>query len=175
MGILTRMFRSRLTEEQKEERSRKEKEWAEKCYAKGEEFAERISLEKPVNRINRFANKYPRTFFAIILGAVVGCITLNFVMTTSSDQVTETAEQMKEFSTLQLHQDPRGTIINEMVQMAENLKDLDKKIEAYQGKDTLTRQDSLNLKSLLIQADALNALLTGRREQLNTDSANINK
>ena len=108
-------------------------------------------------------------------GAVVGCITLNFVMTTSSDQVTETAEQMKEFSTLQLHQDPRGTIINEMVQMAENLKDLDKKIEAYQGKDTLTRQDSLNLKSLLIQADALNALLNGRREQLNTDSANINK
>jgi len=170
MGILTKMFRSRLTDEQKEEKSRKEKEWAEKCYAKGEEFAERISLDKPVAKINRFANKYPRTFFAIILAGILGCITLNFIFTASPTHIKDTVGQMQEFSVMQLKEDPRKNIINEMLQMAENLKDLDKKIEAFQAKDTLTRQDSLDLRSLLVQAEALNALLNGHKKQLQTDS-----
>ena len=77
---------------------------------------------------------------------------------------------MQEFSVMQLKEDPRKNIINEMLQMAENLKDLDKKIEAFQAKDTLTRQDSLDLRSLLVQAEALNALLNGHKKQLQTDS-----
>ena len=62
-----------------------------------------------------------------------------------------------------------------MVQMSDNLKDLDKRIEVYLQKDTLTRQDSLDLKSLLMQADALSALLNGRQQLVKNDSANINK
>jgi len=164
------MFRSRLTEEQKEERSRREKEWAEKCYAKGEEFAEHISLDKPVARINRFANKYPRTFFGIILGMVLVCIVLNFVMTSSPKHIEDTVDQLKEFSSIEMKDDPRLHIITEMVQMADNLKDLDKKIEAFQEEDSLTRQDSLELKSLLLQAEALHALINGRNKQLQSDT-----
>ena len=84
------------------------------------------------------------------------------------------AENFKAISVLQQQEDPRGEILNEMMQMANNLKDLDTKIETIMAKDTLTAQDSLQLKSLLMQAEALNALLSGRQKNLSTDSVNIN-
>ena len=49
------------------------------------------------------------------------------------------------------------------------------KIEAFNSKENLTRQDSLELKSLLMQAEALNNLLRGRQKSLTQDSVNINK
>ena len=175
MGIIKKLLSRKLTEEEKEARSQREKEWAEKCYQKGEEFAERISLHKPVQKVNAFANRYPRTFFGILLGMVGVSFVLNLMFSTPSTHITDSVRNFEDVAALNVGEDPRGEILNEMVQMGENLKDLDKKIEVYMKKDSLTRQDSLDLKSLLMQADALSVLLDGRKERISDDSANINK
>ena len=175
MGIIKKLLSRNLTEEEKEARSKREKEWAEKCYHKGEQFAERISLDKPVARINAFANRYPRTFFGILLGLVGVSFVLNLMFSNPSSPIVDSMRSLEDVKAVSVGADPRGEILNEMVQMAENLKDLDKKIEVYMQKDSLTRQDSLDLKSLLMQADALSSLLNGRGERLNNDTANINK
>lgn len=175
MGIIKKLLSRNLTEEEKEARSRREKEWAEKCYNKGEEFAERISLDKPVARINAFANRYPRTFFGILLGLVGISFVLNLMFSNPSSPIMDSVRNLEDVPAVSARVDPRGEILNEMVQMAENLKELDKKIEGYMQKDSLTRQDSLDLKSLLMQADALSSLLNGRNGRLNQDTANINK
>ena len=174
MGILSRLFTRKLSEQEKEEKSRREKEWVEKCYANGEKFAEKIAIEKPILKINAFANRYPRTFFTLLFAVIIGCITLNYVLSRPSTAIMDEAENFKAISVLQQQEDPRGEILNEMMQMANNLKDLDTKIETIMAKDTLTAQDSLQLKSLLMQAEALNALLSGRQKNLSTDSVNIN-
>ena len=174
MGILTRLFTRKLSEQEKEEKSRREKEWAEKCYNKGEQFAEKIAIEKPILKINAFANKYPRTFFTVLLSGIFGCIALNYVLSRPSTAIMDEAENFQAISVLHQQEDPRGEILNEMMQMANNLKDLDVKIETIMARDTLTAQDSLKLKSLLMQAEALNALLNGRQKTLSTDSVNIN-
>lgn len=175
MGIIKKLFTRRLTEEEKEARSIREKEWAEKCYTKGEEFAQRIALHKGVARINAFANRYPRTFFAILLGFVGVSIVLNFFLSSPSSAIMDSVRNLEDIPAAVADTDPRSEIISEMVQMSDNLKDLDKRIEVYLQKDTLTRQDSLDLKSLLMQADALSALLNGRQQLVKNDSANINK
>lgn len=174
MGILTRLFTRKLSEQEKEEKSRREKEWAEKCYNKGEQFAEKIAIEKPILKINAFANKYPRTFFTVLFSGIFGCIALNYVLSRPSTAIMDEAENFQAISVLHQQEDPRGEILNEMMQMANNLKDLDVKIETIMARDTLTAQDSLKLKSLLMQAEALNALLNGRQKTLSTDSVNIN-
>ena len=174
MGILTRLFTRKLSEQEKEEKSRREKEWAEKCYNKGEQFAEKIAIEKPILKINAFAIKYPRTFFTVLFSGIFGCIALNYVLSRPSTAIMDEAENFQTISVLHQQEDPRSEILNEMMQMANNLKDLDVKIETIMAKDTLTAQDSLKLKSLLMQAEALNALLNGRQKTLSTDSVNIN-
>jgi hypothetical protein len=92
-----------------------------------------------------------------------------------SSPIMDSVRNLEDVPAVSAGVDPRGEILNEMVQMAENLKELDKKIEGYMQKDSLTRQDSLDLKSLLMQADALSSLLNGRNGRLNQDTANINK
>ena len=175
MGILSKLFTRKLTEQEKEEKSRREKEWAEKCYNKGEQFAQKISLDKPIAKLNLFANKYPRTFFAVLLGLVIGFNALNFFMANPSTNIAKDVETLQTLEIVSNHEDPRGIILNEMMQMAENLKTLDKKIEAFQAKDSLTTQDSIQLRTLLMQAEALNNLLRGRQKSLTEDTVNINK
>ena len=108
-------------------------------------------------------------FFGILLGLVGISFVLNLMFSNPSSPIMDSVRNLEDVPAVSAGVDPRGEILNEMVQMAENLKELDKKIEGYMQKD------SLDLKSLLMQADALSSLLNGRNGRLNQDSVSINK
>ena len=161
MGIITRMFRRNLSEEEKEEKSRREQEWAQKCYNKGEQFAERISLDKHVGKVNDFANKYPRTFFLILFGGVLVSILFNNLISLPSQDLGETVQQLQQTSMMQPSENPTSGLAAQMLEISENLKEIDSKITAITSKDTLTHQDSLDVRSLLLQAQALQQIIEG--------------
>lgn len=92
MGLFKR---KKLTPEELEEKSRKEQEWAQKCFDAGSRFGERIRIDKKVERINEFGNKYPKTFFGIVFGIIIGCFLLNLLIKEGSNLLNETSGNIK--------------------------------------------------------------------------------
>lgn len=173
MGLIRKLFKRDLTPEQQAEQSRKEKEWMDKCHQKGEEFARRLSLDKGVEAVNNFANTYPRTFFAILFGVLFLFIGLNMLF--SGGDGTDIGQEIDHIEQLTIpdgQNDARDRIMDEAMKMDRELKDIDRRIEAIMARDTLTREDSLELKKLLIRADAVQKLLTGKGILPQTDSNN---
>lgn len=92
MGLFRR---KKLTPEELEEKSRKEQEWAKKCFDAGSRFGEKIRIDKKVEKINEFGNKFPKTFFSIIFGIIIGCFLLNLLVKEGSGLLDETSGNIK--------------------------------------------------------------------------------
>lgn len=163
MGIIKKLFTRNLTPEEQAEKSRREKEWAEKCYTRGEEFAAKIKLDKHVSRVNDFANTYPRTFFGGIIVVLVGCIILNHFIAVynPADGMKQTVTELQSDPLVGQREGAQNVILQKTLEMTAQLDKLDKRITALYAKPSLTREDSLELRDLLLQANALQQIILG--------------
>ena len=161
MGIIKKLLKRDLTPEQQEIRSQKEKEWAEKCYKAGEEFGEKIGIERRVNAINEFGNKYPKTFFSILLVLLTVCFALNYMFSSSISVFKNEAENIEAVSSFSVSGGNTGSqgINNAMDKLTKEMHRLEGEIEGYVQKDTLTRQDSLEIRDLLIQLKGIHDIM----------------
>lgn len=175
MGIITRLFKRKLTEEEQAEKSRKEKEWAEKCYNKGYRFCEKFAIDKHINRINDFANKYPRSFFGILLIIIIGCFFLNTFISLPTRQQAEMLQEVVQTPMLQQDSNPRDVLTKQTLEIMQNLSDIDEELDSLMKKTVMTHEDSMRVKSLLIQADALQRIVTGQGILPQRDTLNSNQ
>ena len=152
MGLLKKIFKRKLTPEQQEEQSRREKEWAEKCYRAGENFGARIGFADKVQALNDFANRYPRTFFGIITAIVLGSLVLNLMFTSVSGMLSSKSEEPPAIERLQPVDPQVKQAFDEMQTEMESLAD---RIDSYLDKDTLTHADSLEIKRMLLRVREL--------------------
>ena len=145
MGIIKKLLKRDLTPEQQEIRSQKEKEWAEKCYKAGEEFGE----------------KYPKTFFSILLVLLTVCFALNYMFSSSISVFKNEAENIEAVSSFSVSGGNTGSegINNAMDKLTKEMHRLEGEIEGYVQKDTLTRQDSLEIRDLLIQLKGIHDIM----------------
>lgn len=156
MGLLKKIFKRKLTPQQQEEQSRREKEWAEKCYRAGENFGARIGFADKVQALNDFANRYPRTFFGIITVIVMGSLVLNFMFTSVSSMLSSKSEEPPAIERLQPVDPQVKQAFDEMQTEMESLAD---RIDSYLDKDTLTHADSLEVKRMLIRVRELESIM----------------
>ena len=156
MGLLKKIFKRKLTPEQQEEQSRREKEWAEKCYRAGENFGARIGFADKVQALNAFANRYPRTFFGIITVIVLGSLVLNLMFTSVSGMLSSKSEEPPAIERLQPVDPQVKQAFDEMQTEMESLAD---RIDSYLDKDTLTHADSLEIKRMLLRVRELESFM----------------
>ena len=156
MGLLKKIFKRKLTPEQQEEQSRREKEWAEKCYRAGENFGARIGFADKVQALNDFANRYPRTFFGIITAIVLGSLVLNLMFTSVSGMLSSKSEEPPAIERLQPVDPQVKQAFDEMQTEMESLAD---RIDSYLDKDTLTHADSLEVKRMLLRVRELESFM----------------
>jgi len=156
MGLLKKIFKRKLTPEQQEEQSRREKEWAEKCYRAGENFGARIGFADKVQALNDFANHYPRTFFGIITVIVLGSLVLNLMFTSVSGMLSSKSEEPPAIERLQPVDPQVKQAFDEMQTEMESLAD---RIDSYLDKDTLTHADSLEIKRMLLRVRELESFM----------------
>lgn len=156
MGLLKKIFKRKLTPEQQEEQSRREKEWAEKCYRAGENFGARIGFADKVQALNDFANRYPRTFFGIITAIVLGSLVLNLMFTSVSGMLSSKSEEPPAIERLQPVDPQVKQAFDEMQTEMESLAD---RIDSYLDKDTLTHADSLEIKRMLLRVRELESFM----------------
>lgn len=162
MGIISRIFKRRLNEEELAEKSRREKEWAEKCYNKGYAFCERFALDKYINRINDFANTYPRTFFGGFIVLVAACFLLNMYIAMPNEKEPVNIQVVSENPVRQSQDNPRAMLMDRALEITASIARIDAELDSLMAKPSLTSEDSLRVKSLLIQADALQRIVTGQ-------------
>jgi hypothetical protein len=161
MNIL-RGFKNKSPEELAE-KSRKEKEWAEKCYRAGERFAEKYRLDTKVQKINEFGSKYPKTFFLILFGMIFGCAILNFTIATGSSFIKGQLESAEEIS---LPEDKGKEIIrNEIKELYVEMDALSKSIEKKLAADTITHQDSVDIVKMMNRMTVLNDIITNKEAE----------
>lgn len=156
MGLFNRIFKRKLTPEQQEEQSRREKEWAEKCYRAGQNFGDRIAFSQKVDALNRFANRYPRTFFAIITAIVGGSLVLNLTFTSFRgmlDSKTEQPQPLQHFEAV----DPQ--VKQAIDKLYDEMETLTGRIDRYLEKDSLTHEDSVQVKDMLLRIHEIETLL----------------
>ena len=156
MGLLKKIFKRKLTPEQQEEQSRREKEWAEKCYRAGGTFGARIGFADKVQALNDFANRYPRTFFGIITAIVLGSLVLNLMFTSVSGMLSSKSEEPPAIERLQPVDPQVKQAFDEMQTEMESLAD---RIDSYLDKDTLTHADSLEIKRMLLRVRELESFM----------------
>ena len=156
MGLFKKIFKRKLTPEQQEEQSRREKEWAEKCYRAGENFGARIGFADKVQALNDFANRYPRTFFGIITVIVLGSLVLNLMFTSVSGMLSSKSEEPPAIERLQPVDPQVKQAFDEMQTEMESLAD---RIDSYLDKDTLTHADSLEIKRMLLRVRELESFM----------------
>lgn len=156
MGLLKKIFKRKLTPEQQEEQSRREKEWAEKCYRAGENFGARIGFADKVQALNDFANRYPRTFFGIITVIVLGSLVLNLMFTSVSGMLSSKSEEPPAIERLQ-PVDPQ--VKQAFDEMQTEMESLANRIDSYLDKDTLTHADSLEIKRMLLRVRELESFM----------------
>lgn len=161
MGLLDKLLKKNLTPEEQERKSQEEKEWAEKYYRAGENFGERIGFRKKVDAINAFGNKYPKTFFGIIFGLLFISFALNFMFSTSIGVFQHEAENLETISNMPMSgtETGREIISEEARKVAEDMNVIKQQIEGIIAKDSLTHQDSLEVKNLLIKLKSLHEII----------------
>lgn len=156
MGLLRKIFKRKLTPEQQEEQSRREKEWAEKCYKAGERFGERIGFGRHVNSLNTFANRYPRTFFGIIAAVVLGSLFINIMFTSVGAFLDTQTPDMPKIE----HAQPMAPEVKEGInRLYDEYTTLAEGIEKYLDKETLTREDSVEIKRMLVRIKEIEQLM----------------
>ena len=173
MGIFKKLFHRDMTPEELEEKSRREKELAEKYYNKGVEMREKLGIERKVEGINRFANKYPITFFAILFAFVIGSCVINFIASSSGSFWNDTAEEIRDIPQIeQTFDDETKKLRRDILGMYEEMETIGKEIETYLKKDTLTHQDSLKIKEKLIRFQTLADFLENNKNLENETGTN---
>ena len=161
MGLFDKILKKNLTPEEQELRSRQEKEWADKYYRAGERFGERIGFRDKVAAVNAFGNKYPKTFFGIIFALLIISFALNFMFSTGIGVFEHERDNLETIGSMQLPgtETPRSIIGDEVLKVASDIEALKQRIETIIAKDSLTHQDSLEVKRLLIQMKDLHELI----------------
>lgn len=156
MGLLKKIFKRQLTPEQQEEQSRREKEWAEKCFKAGEKFGAKIGFADKVQSLNSFANRYPRTFFGIITAIVLGSLVLNLMFTSVSGMLSSKTEEPPVIEKLEPI-DPQ--VKQAFDELQTELQTLSDRIDSYLDKDSLTHADSVEVKRMLLRVRELESFM----------------
>jgi len=161
MGILDKLLKRDLTPEEQEERSRKEKEWAEKYYRAGERFGERIGLRDKVDAVNRFGNRYPKTFFSIILALLVVSFGLNYMISTTAGIFRNEAENFEAIGSMSLSGGETGkeSLNAELQAVIDDIKQVESELDVYFAKDSLTHADSIAVRDLLVRMKGLQDII----------------
>ncbi|MBQ2937202.1 MAG: hypothetical protein IJD96_13285 [Lachnospiraceae bacterium] len=158
MGLFN--FKKKLTPEELEEKQRKEQEWAKKCCEAGERFGEKIRIDDRIRNLNRFANNYPKTFFTLLFGIIIGCLALNIIFSGIGSIFSDTAEDIK---TVAMPKDTSKDALNqEMKALYEEFMSLDKQLERKFSKDSLTRQDSIEIMEICGKMERLEQIMIER-------------
>lgn len=163
MGLIKKLLKRDLTPEEQERKSQREREWTEKCVKAGERFGERIGIRDKVDAVNKFGNKYPRTFFGIIFGIIGVSFVLNILLSTGNP-IQKSAAELGEIRI------PKGDPTMELMQaMKDSIRkevyDIDKQIKHYLALDSLTHADSLEVKKLLLRLKNLQEPVNRNQEQ----------
>lgn len=157
MGIFKNLFKRNLTPEEQEEKSRKEKEWADKCYKAGENFGERIGFNEKVDAVNKFGNKYPRTFFFIIFALVGGCLVFNIMFNSIGGMLSSGVEEVQ---SVEIGHDQVPAVIDQEVsKLANELKTLGTEVDVMVKKGNLTREDSILIHHKLLRIQDIQHIL----------------
>lgn len=156
MGLFK--FKKKLSPEELEEKRRKEQEWAKKCCEAGERFGEKIRIDERIKNLNRFANNYPKTFFTLLFGIIIGCLVLNTIFSGIGNIFSDTAEDIK---TVAMPKDTSKDALNkEMKALYQEFMSLDKQLERKFNKDSLTRQDSIEIMGICSRMEKLQQIMT---------------
>ena len=156
MGLFK--FKKKLSPEELEEKRKKEQEWAKKCCEAGERFGERIRIDERIRNLNRFANNYPKTFFTLLFGVIIGCLILNMMFSGIGRTFSDTA---KDIRTVAMPKDTSKDALNKEVKaLYQEFMSLDKQLERKFNKDSLTRQDSLEIMEICSRMEKLQQIMT---------------
>lgn len=156
MGLFK--FKKKLSPEELEEKRRKEQEWAKKCCEAGERFGEKIRIDERIKNLNRFANNYPKTFFTLLFGIIIGCLVLNTMFSGIGNIFSDTAEDIK---IVAMPKDTSKDALNkEMKALYQEFMSLDKQLERKFNKDSLTRQDSVEIMGICSRMEKLQQIMT---------------
>ena len=156
MGLFK--FKKKLSPEELEEKRRKEQEGAKKCCEAGERFGEKIRIDERIKNLNRFANNYPKTFFTLLFGIIIGCLVLNTMFSGIGNIFSDTAEDIK---TVAMPKDTSKDALNkEMKALYQEFMSLDKQLERKFNKDSLTRQDSVEIMGICSRMEKLQQIMT---------------
>lgn len=173
MGLFKKILRRDLTPEEQERKSRQEREWAEKCYQKGEKFAEYLKLDDKVEKLNEFGNKYPKTFFGIAGAVLAVCIVFNFWLAGSTSSTQEELEGVAKME-LPTYNDGYAAPINRQITaIVSELETLDRNIKRILEKDSLTHNDSLQVREWLTRAHSLASALDAENAPVSIDADSI--
>lgn len=159
MGIIKRLMSRRMTPEQLAERSRKEQEWADKCYRAGERVGEKLNLAKIVNSVNTFINRYPKTFFTVVGVILLASMIGNFIGSnnTTTGIIEREASNMK---SIQLPVDEgRDILQKEVAKHTQRMQELERRLDAYIGRDSLAHEDSVAIRDIAIEMKAIHDAL----------------
>ena len=165
MGLFKKIFKKNLTPEEQEQKSQEEREWAEKCYRAGERFGEKIGFRKKVEAVNAFGNKYPRTFFSLLLAALAGCFTLNYFISSTSAVFSNEADNLNTIGNMSRSdgKTATGLVIEVYEKEMKEVKRLQEEVDAYLAKDSLTHEDSLKVRNLLIQMKGIHDFIEEKK------------
>ena len=157
MGIFKRR---KLTPEELEEKSKREKEWASKCYNAGEQFAEKYNLRDRVEQANKLVNKYPKSFFIGMLSLVAGSFLLNMMVMKCSFN---TEAMSTDVNAISIQKDNSKDVVKEEInKLYFEMDRLNQQLEKFEGKDSLTRKDSLAIGRIILRMNEINELIEGK-------------
>lgn len=162
MGILKKMFHRDLTPEEQEEKSRKEMELMQKCYDAGAEWREKLGVERKVNAVNRFANKYPVSFFAIIFGILGVSLLINILASSGTSLLEKAGNEVADIPVVESSIDKdRKKISDKLYSMAEEMQILATEVDSIIRKGNLTHRDSVAVRDKLLRLQEIERLMGG--------------
>lgn len=168
MGLFKKILKKNLTLEEQEKKSQEEREWAEKCMKAGENFAKKIKFDEKVNSINSFANKYPRTFFMILTGIILGCFLINHILSTSINFFDNEIENVEVFEKREMPKLEEDEVMKMMRTTTDSLinraKVLEQELNNYLDKDSYSREDSIKIRDILLEIRDIQLIVSGESE-----------
>jgi len=161
MGIFS-IFSKKTSAEEREERSRKEQELAQRYYDKGYRLGERLGLHRIVERTNTFINRYPVTSFAVFAVAVIAMFVFNTVMV-KVDFSGKTERDMRNTASaaVTIEKDSLQTVMEGLL---DEYTTLQGQLEDIMGRDDLTKEDSLRAITIYKRLLQLEDVFTGNEQ-----------
>lgn len=172
MGIFS-LFNRKTTAEEREERSRKEREMAQRYYDMGYSLGERLGLHRAVERTNAFINRYPVTSFAAFIAAIV----VMFIMNTLLVKVDFNKQAEHDMgnaarSTVSLGEDSLQVVMEGLL---DEYTALHGELEDIMGRKDLSKEDSLRAIDIYKRILRLEDVLTGGSQAGGTDTEDPDK